>query len=247
MTVAVYREVFIGYDDRDFKGFAVAHYSFRKYDRYVPIRGLVLSDLRKRGLYTRPTEERINSEGRKQLWDVISDAPMSTEFSISRFLVPIIAPEGWSLFVDGDVMALSNPMRVFDLIDPSKAVMCVKHRHDPVENIKMDGQVQTRYSKKNWSSFTLFNGNHPSNKKLTVEMVNGLPGRDLHAFCWLDESEIGDLPQEWNYLVGYTKLEQGITPRVVHFTSGLPDVPGYENQEYADVWRSMLPHAVGAI
>lgn len=241
------RSIYIGYDPRDYKGYAVANYTIRKWDRYVPIRGLVLDDLRAKGLYYRPTEVRINSDGRKQLWDQISDAPMSTEFSISRFLVPHLAREGWALFVDGDVMAMDNPTHIFDLADSSKAVMCVQHSHDPVEKTKMDGQMQTRYGRKNWSSVMLFNCEHPANRRLTVDMINTLPGRDLHRFCWLKDDEIGELPQEYNYLVGYTYLNGGRHPVLVHFTNGLPDMAGFEDQEYADEWRALLPYAVGAL
>lgn len=247
MATTPVRNVFIGYDPRDFAGFCVARYTMRRYDRYVPIKGLVLDELRARGLYYRPTEVRTNSDGHRQLWDRISDAPMSTEFSISRFLVPHLARQGWALFTDADVMAMSNPMRVFDLIDPSKAVMCVQHEHRPPEKTKMDGQMQTRYDRKNWSSVVLFNCDHPANKQLTVEMVNSLPGRDLHRFCWLDDSEIGELPQEYNYLVGYTHMNGGRQPVLVHFTNGLPDMAGYEQQEYADEWRALLPYAAEAL
>lgn len=241
------KQIYLGWDPRDFAGFRVAVYTIRQWDKYVPIYGLVLEDLRRQGLYSRPTEVRTNSDGHRQLWDVISEAPMSTEFSISRFLVPHLARTGWALFMDADVMALGNVSRIFDLADPSKAVMCVQHEHNPVEEVKMDGQVQTRYSRKNWSSVMLFNCDHPANRKLTVGMVNTLPGRDLHRFCWLEDHEIGKLPQEYNYLVGYTHLNGGRSPVVVHFTSGLPDMAGYENQEYADQWREFLPYAAGAL
>jgi lipopolysaccharide biosynthesis glycosyltransferase len=241
------RSVFIGYDPREVAGFAVARHSIRRFDRYTPISGLVLGDLRNRGLYSRPTQERTNSDGRRQLWDIISDAPMSTEFSISRFLVPHLASQGWALFVDGDVMALRNLSRVFDMVDSQWAVMCVKHRHQPEEGTKMDGQLQTQYARKNWSSVMLFNCEHPSNRRLTVEMVNTLPGRDLHRFCWLGDDEIGELSPDFNYLVGSTQLADGHTPALVHFTRGLPDMAGYEDQEYADEWREMLPYAVGAL
>jgi len=110
----------------------------------------------------------------------------------------------------------------------------------------MDGMVQTSYSRKNWSSVMLFNCSHPSNKNLTVDLVNTVPGRDLHRFCWLKDNEIGELPLEWNYLVGYSKLN-GSKPALVHFTHGLPDLAGYEDQEYADEWRAMRPYAVGAL
>ena len=239
--------IYIGYDPRDFAGYAVAHYSFRKYTRTIPIRGLILEELRKQGLYYRPTEVRTTTKGGKQLWDCISDAPMSTEFAITRFLVPHLAKTGWALFVDGDVMAIDNVTRIFDFCDPSKAIMCVQHSHKPEKESKMDGQVQTQYPRKNWSSVVLYNCDHPANKRLTVDMVNSLPGRDLHQFCWLKDNEIGELPQQFNYLVGYTHLNSGKTPTIVHFTSGLPDLIEYEQQEYADEWRAMLPHSIGAV
>ena len=242
MTNAVY----IGFDPREATAFAIAKYSIRRFDRYLPIKGLVLEELRKRGLYTRPTEERINSDGRHQLWDVISGAWMSTEHACSRFLVPFIdRTSDWSLFVDGDVIALTNIDDLFSLCDPTKALMCVQHNHVPEETIKMDGQVQSRYRRKNWSSVMAFNNHHVANQKLTLEMVNSLPGRDLHRFCWLEDDEIGALPQEWNYLVGYTN--GGVQPKLLHFTNGLPDMPGWEGQDYADYWRYLRPYAVGAL
>jgi hypothetical protein len=99
----------------------------------------------------------------------------------------------------------------------------------------MDDQLQVRYARKNWSSLMLINHAHPANERLTVEMVNTLPGRDLHRFCWLQDDEIGALPPAWNYLVGHTK---GVcVPKLVHFTDGYPLMPGYENATYADAWR----------
>lgn len=238
--------IWIGYDSRETVSFAIARYSIRRHQSHTPITGLVLSDLQKRGLYYRPTRSKINSDGKPQLWDVISDAPMATEFSNSRFLVPHLAGSGWALFVDSDVMVLENISNLFACARDDKAVMCVKHEdYTPHGDFKMDGQIQTKYSRKNWSSVMLFNCDHPANKRLTVEMINSVPGRHLHRFCWLEDEEIGELPPKWNYLVGYSKLN--VKPALIHFTEGVPDLPGYENQEYADKWRDMKPHAVGAL
>ncbi len=232
--------VWIGYDSRMALAFAVAKYSLRCFDKYVPVHGLVLSDLINRGYYSRPTERRAH-----QLWDTISDAPMSTEFSISRFLVPFLAKTGLALFCDSDVIFLANVSRLFELADGSKAVYCIKHKHDPDEVIKMDGQIQTRYPRKNWSSVMLFDCDHPANQELTLDLVNTLPGRDLHRFCWLNDEEIGELPQEWNYLVGHSMANE--PPNIVHFTDGLPDMEGCENQKYAKLWLDMRAKAVGAL
>jgi hypothetical protein len=84
----------------------------------------------------------------------------------------------------------------------------------------------------------LFNVDHPSNRKLTHEMVNTLPGRDLHRFCWLEDHEIGELGVEWNYLVGHTSTEA--EPQLVHFTDGVPFMAGYQHVEFAEEYRREL-------
>ncbi len=226
------RSVWIGYDKREAEAFSVARESVRRHlNLPIPIRGIVLDDLKARGLYDRPTEQR---DGR--LWDVISEAPMATEFAISRFLVPYLAKTGWALFMDCDMLARANLARVFDGLDESKAVYCVKHDHQPTNIEKMDGQAQLRYARKNWSSFMIFNLSHEANNALTPELVNSLPGRDLHRFCWLKDNQIGELSPEWNFLVGHS--DPSINPKVVHFTEGGPWMDGFENVPFADEWRS---------
>jgi hypothetical protein len=254
------KSIFIGYDPREAVAFSVAHYSIRYFDRYTPIKGVMLSRLIEDGLHTRPMEETINGDGRRQLIDVLSkregyDGAISTEHANARFFVPEMIRRmtrgwhagGWALFCDCDVMFMASPEELFALADSSKALMCVHHNYRPAETVKMDGQRQTAYTRKNQSSVMLINCDHPANKALTLEMLNTLPGRDLHRFCWLDDDEIGELPLEWNYLVGVSKLSDGIEPKLVHFTRGLPDMAGYENQEYADEWRALVPRAVGAL
>ncbi len=229
------RSVWIGFDPREANAYAVARQSvMSRTDGAVGVHGLVLQYLRSRGLYTRPTEIR---DGR--LWDVISEAPMSTEFAISRFLTPFLAEKGWALFIDADMLVRGDLNEIFRKADPQYAVMCVKHKFDPPEGIKMDGQAQTRYARKNWSSVMLFNVDHPANERLTVAMVNTLPGRDLHRFCWLEDHEIGELPPEWNFLVGFHD-PMFIDPKIVHFTDGIPTMKGYENVPFADEWRREL-------
>lgn len=231
--------IWIGFDPRETAAFAVARYTVnRNLTQPIPVRGLVLDELIAKGLYTRPMEMRRSAVDRPIMWDVISDAPMSTQHANARFLVPHLAKSGWAAFMDGDTLARGNLVRVFDGLDHSKAVYCVKHVHTPPAGVKMDGQEQTRYARKNWSSFVIFNCGHEANAALTVEMVNSLPGRDLHRFCWLQDDEIGEIDPEWNFLVGHT--DPAIDPKVVHFTDGVPDMPGYENCAFADEWRAEL-------
>lgn len=227
--------VWIGFDPRESDAYAVARSSIRRFRPTQKIHGLVLSDLQIRNLYFRPTKMILG-----RLWDEISGAHMSTEFAVSRFLVPTLVrrmypqPFGWALFMDCDVLVRANLNELFELLDDEKAVMCVKHDHQPDNEIKMYDQVQTRYPRKNWSSVMAFNCDHPSNYKLDIEMVNTLPGRDLHGFCWLEDHEIGELPPEWNYLVGHTDLRG--EPKIVHFTDGIPSINAFRECEYAGEW-----------
>ncbi len=203
--------------------------------------GVVLDDLKRRGLYRRATEHRVNSEGKAQLWDVISDHQISTEFAISRFLVPHLAGDGLALFMDCDVLIRADLSRLFRDIEyacESKAVWCVKHSHQPLADTKMDGQVQSKYARKNWSSVMMFDCDHPANKSLTVDLINTAPGRDLHGFCWLADCDIGEIAQEYNWLAGENEPMEN--PKIVHHTTGSPCMAGYENVPFANEWRQEL-------
>lgn len=228
------KSIYVGWDPRESVAWSVAMSSLaRTLSESIPAHALVLTDLIERGLYTRPMDRR---DGR--MWDVISDAPMATEHACARFLTPHLAKEGWALFMDGDVLVRGDLAPLFDSLDPSKAIYCVKHQHAPPAGPKMDGQLQTAYARKNWSSVMVFNCDHPANKALTVDLVNAVPGRDLHAMCWLEDDLIGELPPKYNHLVGHTV--GGHDPVIVHFTEGLPNMAGYERVDYADEWRAEL-------
>jgi len=168
------------------------------------------------------------------MFDVISNAPMSTEFANSRFLTPLLAQHGWALFTDCDVLCLTDLMELHKVADSRYAVMCVKHKNINESGTKMDGQVQTAYARKNWSSVMLFNCDHPANRRLTLEMVNTRPGRDLHRFCWLHDEEIGELPPEWNWLVNVQ--EKPAYPKIAHYTLGGPWFEHWESAEYDNMW-----------
>lgn len=207
--------VFIGYDPREHVAYQTAQASIMAAASCpVLIVPLVLEYL---PFITRPIEQR---DGR--MWCPISDAPMSTQFAISRFAVRFLQREGWALFVDCDVMAVGDIAKLFALADDRYAVMTVKHNHVPKEATKMDDQIQTSYPRKNWSSVVLWNCSHAANQRLTLEALNTWPGRDLHAFKWLDDSEIGELPKEWNCLVGVASPEETAAARLLHFTLGQP-------------------------
>lgn len=240
------RTIWIGFDPREAAAFAVARASAQRHlTQPIPVRGVVLSELERWGLYRRPTERSTSPHGRTLLWDTISNAPMSTEFAISRFLVAHLARSGWALFLDGDVLVRRNLVRLFDTLDPAYAVYCVQHHHEPPLGVKMDGQIQTQYARKNWSSVFAIQVSHPANVALTLGLINTVPGRELHQFSWLNDADIGALDPTWNFLVGHSDPAEIPDPAVVHFTEGTPDMPGYETCPFADEWRAALTKWAG--
>src|SRR5262249_35112366 len=99
---------------------------------------------------------------------------------------------------------------------------------------KKGNEVQTQYARKNWSSVMVFNCGHPGNLLLTLDLVNSVPGRDLHRFDWLPDGNIGALNARWNVLVN---LSQPIhDPAIVHFTEGVPMLEGHQQDPWAEEW-----------
>jgi hypothetical protein len=228
--------VYIGWDPRETEAFAVCEYSIKKRSS-IPLKiyPVVLSELKEQGLYTRSTEIREGT-----LWDTISGAPMSTEFAITRFAVPILSSlksDGakWALFCDCDFLWLNDVAELLEQVDQSKALWCVQHHYEPTSSMKMDNQVQLSYARKNWSSMMLFNLEHPAHKKLDAALLNSVPGRDLHRFCWLQDDEIGSVDVRWNWLEGTSPVTD-VPPAVVHYTRGGPWMKGWEDVDYASLW-----------
>lgn len=224
--------VFIGYDSHEKVAFDVACQSLGRHSRDFVIEPLSYRPLMVRGVYQRTTVFR-----NARLWDVISNAPMSTQHAIARFFIPFITErKGWVLFTDGDVLFRRDVSELFRLADPKKAVMVVQHEYLPAATVKKSGDVQTLYFRKNWSSVMLWNLEHPAHDALTLQELNNLPGRDLHRFCWLKDSLIGSLPVVWNWLVGHSSKH--IDPAIVHFTEGVPDIIGHQCDPFAAEWHA---------
>jgi hypothetical protein len=225
-------KVFIGWDPNEMAAAVVADHSLKSRARwpYPESRRLALLEMRAKGLYTRPTEIRDGS-----LWDVISEAPMSTEHAISRFFVPTLCDhQGWALFTDGDVLFLDDVAKLFGLANPKYAVMVVQHPPLLAGGTKKDGHVQQPYPRKNWSSVVLWNCGHPAHRLLDLGLLNAATGRDLHRFCWLTDDQIGALPADWNHLVNVSAPSESVA--LAHFTLGTPNLPGHEADPYAEEW-----------
>lgn len=223
--------VFIGWDADEIEACVVAEQSLYRHTSQRFVDAKRISRITLRTNYQRPTSMLPNG----QLFDEISDAPMSTAHAIARFFIPWLCRyEGFALFTDGDVLFRDDITHLFAMADPRYAVQCVQHPPLREEGSKKDGQIQQAYPRKNWSSVMLFNCGHEANKALTLDVVNAWPGRDLHAFRWLTDEQIGALPARWNHLVNVNPPDPN--PAIVHYTLGTPIVPGHENDPFADEW-----------
>ena len=212
-------QVYIGYDPKESVAFyTLAHSILRRASAPVAIVPLMQSQLK--GLYTRP---RGPTE--------------STEFSLTRFLVPALSGyRGWSVFMDCDMLCRADVSELEAHIrrQPEKAVLVCQHDYVPKTERKFLGQVQTKYPRKNWSSLMIFNNQRCAH--LTPEYVNTASGLDLHRFNWLEDGQIGDLPLEWNWLVG--EYDYKPDAKIVHYTLGGPYFDEYRDCDYADEWRA---------
>ena len=218
------RRIFIGHDTREQRAYDVCVGSMRAHSSVPldinPVSSLTLPV----GMYTRPQETRDGV-----MWDVVSDAPMSTQFSIARFYIPCLVDAGWVLFCDCDFLWRGNVEELFRLRDDKFAVMVVQHHYVPQETVKMDGQIQTAYPRKNWSSLMLLNCSAPEVRALVPDVLNETTGRCLHGFGWVEDYRIGAIPHEWNWL-------EGTQAQAVHYTRGTPDMAGYEGAAYHEEW-----------
>jgi len=221
-------KVYIGYDPRESAAYDAASKTLLEHSPQSSITKLDSERLAAAGLLRRPVDRR------GVMYDLNSNAPCSTEFSNSRFLVPILALSGWALFVDCDMLFFTDVDRMLEVVDASKAVMVVKHSLVSESGTKMDSQPQTSYARKNWSSVMLFNCDHPANRRLSLDDVNNRPGRDLHAFYWLHDSEIGELPASWNWLVDVQPKPEQVN--IAHFTLGGPWISGWKGSPTDQIW-----------
>ena len=171
----------------------------------------------------------------KHFWRKRDDSE-STDFSLSRFIIPALCDySGYGIFMDCDMLCLTDIAELWEERDPSVAIHCVKHDYTPSTDIKMLGARQSNYPCKNWSSMMLMNFSRC--RELTPAYVNNAPASELHQFAWVGDQEIAGLPLEWNWLVGeYANTHQNL--KMLHWTLGGPWWPQYEDAPFSDLWRA---------
>lgn len=237
--------VFIGYDSKEPVAYHVlAHSILRRASAPVSITPVALTQLG--SIYTRPR------------------GPLeSTEFSLSRFLVPYLCNyEGYALFLDCDMLCRTDlwdlmrrfaPTLVHRLVpgmdgttrcltcDAEPAIWVAKHDYVPKSDRKFLDQPQTTYARKNWSSVMLFNNRKC--RALTLDYVHTAHGLDLHRFRWLAEPLIGTLPLAWNWLVG--EYPPNPEAKLLHYTLGGPWFDAFKSTDHAEEWLAERAHMEG--
>lgn len=183
--------VFIGYDHRQPIALQVlAHSIYTRASQPVEITPLVLSQLpiSRRGL---------------------------TEFTFSRYLVPFLCDfRGKAIFLDADMLCLSDIAELEALADRDAAVSVVKNER-----------------KFEWPSCMVFN--NAMCQKLQPSWIDSKETNPA-SLTWA--RNIGSLPSEWNHLVSYDAQRKDA--KLVHFTAGLPCWPETKNCEYAAEWQA---------
>ena len=149
-----------------------------------------------------------------------------TPFTFSRFLVPYLMNfRGKALFLDIDMMVKGDVADLFKLDMAHKAVLVSKNR------LKFE-----------WASVMLFDCSHYGNRVLEPKFVDNPETGGLHKMGYLKPEEVGDLPPEWNHLVGYDDPNPDV--KLVHFTQGVPAYPETKDSEFAGEWMACLQRAV---
>jgi hypothetical protein len=169
----------IGYDPQHPEAFAVARHSVRRLmSRALPIGGVHIAALRREGLYRRADDD----------------------MSVARFFTPAIAGwKGWAIYLTGNALALTDPARIMETLDPRFAVM--------------------------WGGegVMAFNCGHFANAALTLDLLNEGNAVDIAALTWLPASASTQLPREW----GWTPQNGDplVTPAIADMTDHPPDHP----------------------
>lgn len=147
-----------------------------------------------------------------------------TEFTYSRFLVPWLCDfKGTALFLDADMVVDGDIAELFDHASPAAGA---------VQVVKDQPQFE-------WPSAMLFNC--ALCRVLTPDYIENQANK-LLDLAWAEQ--VGDLPAEWNRLLGYGPVEPG---KLYHWTQGIPVWPETRHLPEDAIWHEAaeaLTHTV---
>jgi hypothetical protein len=161
-------------------------------------------------------------------------------FTYSRFLVPELCNfAGHAIFADGaDMLCFADLAELWAMRDSKAAVQVVKHDYKTKYPRKYLGtemeSANENYPRKNWSSLILWNCGHMANFEARAKLRDA-PGSFLHRFSWLKDSEIGELPAEWNWLAD--EYGANTAAKILHWTAGIPAINAHRHSAHAGEWQ----------
>lgn len=139
-----------------------------------------------------------------------------TEFTFSRYLVPWLCQfKGPAVFMDADIVVRADVHDLVAAVDPAMAVSVAKH-----------------VARFEWPSVMVFRCDNTRCWALIPEYIDA-PENQPQTLEWAG-NRLGDLPREWNFCVGYE--EPYDTPKLIHFTAGIPCWPETIKSPHADLW-----------
>ena len=147
----------------------------------------------------------------------------------ARFHIPeFMGFAGWALFVSSDMLVQADIYDLWRLRDDRYAVMSVDHGGGA-----SNGCASPEVS---WSSLVLWNCGHAANRSLDRDLLRDADPNWLRRFGWLDEAQIGRLPEEWNWREG--RSDPSMSPKIIEFAAKQPwhREPGHS--AVADRWHS---------
>lgn len=154
-----------------------------------------------------------------------------TDFTYSRFLVPWLCDfKDMAVFVDSDFVVLGD---MVELIASAGAEQLLA---------KSDTSVWVSKNKLayEWPSLMVFDNTNC--RDLVPQYVDN-PANALFDFKWA--KRVGDLPAEWNFLVGYDK--PGTLPKAIHYTQGIPCWPETKDCDFAEEWRKLARESQSSV
>ena len=175
----------------------------------------------------------------------------TNSFGKLRFAIPYLCNyKGGAIFLDGaDMLMRTSLAELWALREGWYGVQVVKHDYktkSPKKYVgtKMESQ-NSDYPRKNWSSCVIWSCDYSKHQVLTPRYISETSPSTLHRFGWLPDERIGELPAEFNHLVGEQKPNKDA--KIAHYTLGIPGFEHYRHAEHAQEWTESLKRAAAGL
>lgn len=168
-------------------------------------------------------------------------------FTYRRFLVPwAMGFKGLAIFLDGsDMLCRTDISELFAHWKSHTAVSVVKHEYTTKHPRKYVGTAMEAdnldYPRKQWASVMLMDCGHYAWRQVTPEYVERTAPLHLLQLRFLEDSVIGSLPAEWNWLADEDGENEAA--KILHWTAGVPGIAHYNGAPMSAEWHSALAAA----